>query len=87
MCDGLDNDCDTLIDEDGSGGSVCDATPGDLDGDNDVDEDDYNLFMATYGRGLGDPDYNADADYDGDDFVGGSDFGIWYQYYMDYVDG
>ncbi len=55
---------------------------GDLDHDQDIDMDDYNQFLATYGKGLGDADYNPDADFDGDDFVGMTDFGIWYSHYL-----
>ncbi len=51
------------------------ATPGDFDGDNDVDGTDFGLWQGGYptasGASLGD----GDADGDGD--VDGVDFGIW----------
>ncbi len=68
-----------------AGDAPCTPNPADLDHDQDVDMDDYNLFLATYGKGVGDAGYNADADYDGDDFVGMIDFGIWYDHYLGFA--
>ena len=51
-------------------GTVCDPNQcicGDLDGDGDVDDFDFQAFLATFGRSLGDGSglYNPDADFDG----------------------
>ncbi len=56
--------------------------PGDLDADGDIDLDDYNAFLAAYGSTVGDPAYNPSADFDGDNFIGMTDFGIWYGHYL-----
>lgn len=40
--------------------------PGDIDGDGDVDEDDYNLLVAAFGTSSGEPGYDPEADLDGD---------------------
>ncbi len=81
VCPGFDDNVDT----DGNGTpDGCDtvAVPGDLDHDGNIDMDDYNLFLSAYGSGAGDANYNADADYDSDDFIGMTDFGIWYNHYL-----
>jgi len=74
-------------DGDGVGDACAPGVPGDLDGDLDVDYGDFEIFFAAYGHGEGDPAYNPECDYDGDGFVGLSDYGMWYQYYMDYYYG
>ncbi len=56
--------------------------PGDLDADGDIDLDDYNAFLAAYGSSAGDQNYNPSADFDGDNFIGMTDFGIWYGHYL-----
>ena len=50
---------------------------GDLDGDTDVDGDDYAIFAGSYGRAEGDPAYVAACDYDGDGIVTAVDFQQW----------
>jgi len=37
--------------------------PGDVDRDCDVDSDDLNLFIASYGKYRGEPGYNSNADF------------------------
>ena len=56
---------------------------GDLDGDGDVDGDDFNVFLAAFGSCTGDGNYNADADYDSDGCVELEDYQAWIQCYRD----
>ncbi len=56
---------------------------GDLNGDNNVNEGDYEEFRNTYGRCSGDSGFNSKADYDKDECVSLKDYRIWYtEYYM-----
>ncbi|MCP4591500.1 MAG: hypothetical protein GY842_12210 [bacterium] len=50
---------------------------GDLDGDEDVDIDDYWEFVDAYGTCLGDPKYNPAADLVPDDCIGLNDYQAW----------
>lgn len=50
---------------------------GDLDGDGDVDADDYALFRASFGRSAGQTGYNACCDYDNDGVVTFFDYQMW----------
>ena len=50
--------------------------PGDLDGDDDVDYDDYLIFRTAYGSCEGDPNFLTGADLDGDDCVTINDYRI-----------
>ncbi|MDI6826019.1 MAG: hypothetical protein QMD36_02365 [Candidatus Aenigmarchaeota archaeon] len=45
---------------------VIEVLPGDVDGDCDVDNDDVELFLATYGKSSGDSGYNPNADFNHD---------------------
>ncbi len=58
---------------------------GDLDGDLDVDADDYAIFRSAFGRAAGDPAYVAGADLDGDGRVTLADYQLWLACYRDYV--
>jgi len=58
---------------------------GDLDGDLDVDADDYAIFRAAFGRAVGDPAYVAGADLDGDGRVTLADYQQWLACYRDFV--
>jgi len=62
-------------------GDIC----GDFDHDGDVDEDDYNAFLSYFGSSPGDPNWNAEADFDLDGLVALPDFAAWYQCYMAYI--
>jgi len=57
------------------------VVPGDLDGDNDIDRDDYNLFRTTLGKCEGDASFIPSADYDGDACITYGDYSIWLGYY------
>ena len=54
-----------------------DGQCGDLDGDLDVDGDDFAVLLAAFGHSLGDPRYNAVADLDDDGTVTLPDFQLW----------
>ena len=53
------------------------ATPGDLDGDDDVDYDDYLIFRTAYGSCEGDANFLTGADLDGDGCVTINDYRIF----------
>jgi hypothetical protein len=61
------------------------GVPGDLDGDNDVDSDDYLVFRTTLGKCTGSPGFNPEADYDGDGCVTYADYRAWIGYYRAYL--
>jgi len=62
------------------------AVPGDLDGDGDVDADDFTVFRAAFGRCEGDAAFVLEADYDDDGCVTLVDYQIWLTYYRAYED-
>ena len=92
IADNADNCIDTpnpdQADTDGNGiGDVCDSckVPGDLDGDCDVDGDDYSLFYAAYGKCSGDDGYIPEADYGGDSgCIDPTDYQYWFGYYQSF---
>ncbi len=49
---------------------------GDINGDNFVGFDDFDILSAAFGLSLGDPGYVINADLNGDDFIGFDDFDI-----------
>ena len=53
-----------------------DLKNGDVNNDNFVGFDDFDLLSAAFNLGLGDLGYNPEADLNGDDFVGFDDFDI-----------
>ena len=77
---GLDNDGDNLYD---GMDNDCQIQPtlGDLNGDNLVNQDDFIIFVGTFGRCDGDTAYIADADYDLDGCVTFIDYQTWYGYF------
>lgn len=58
--------------------------PGDLDGDDDLDGADFALFLASYGRCTGEPEYNPAADLNGDGCVTLADYQLWLQLYREF---
>jgi uncharacterized repeat protein (TIGR01451 family) len=70
--------------------TVCDPSPcicGDLDGDQDVDDRDFQKFLAAFGRSLGDGSglFNPEADFDLDETVTFLDFEVWLDCYRTFV--
>jgi hypothetical protein len=80
--DGAGNECEVDI---VLGGGAPPVICGDFDHDDDVDEDDYNAFLSYFGSTPGDPNWNAEADFDLDGQVALPDFAAWYQCYMAYI--
>jgi hypothetical protein len=66
----VDADDDALLDE-------CEPLAGDCDDDADVDEDDRNLFISSFGRAEGEPEYLECADLDADRIVTFVDYQAW----------
>ncbi len=58
----------------------------DLDGDGDIDHDDYLEFLIAYGHSDGQPEYNPDADFDSDGVVTLLDYQEWLLCYRTFVD-
>jgi len=58
---------------------------GDMDGDSDVDNYDYRLFIKAYGSHRGDPDFNPDADLDSDGDVDIQDYARFATAYTSYT--
>ena len=61
--------------------STPNRVPGDIDGDRDVDQDDYDAFMDALGSKEGDPNYNPAADLDNDGDVDLYDYYLFKQNY------
>ena len=59
--------------------------PCDLDNDGDVNEDDFAVFLAAYGRSIGEPEYREDCDFDGDGTVTIVDYQSWLQCYRSFI--
>jgi hypothetical protein len=55
---------------------------GDIDGDGDVDSDDFQILEDALGRCVGDTGFVLTADYDGDGCITNSDYATWYGYYQ-----
>ncbi len=51
---------------------------GDLDHDQDVDEDDRNIFIASFGKCRGNENYYQEADYDDSGCISLSDYQAWF---------
>jgi hypothetical protein len=84
FCDPAVSTCST--DYNGNGvPDECDPICGDLDNDGDVDNDDFWLFVAAYRSCTGDPNYNPDADFDGDGCITLVDYQAWYVCYRMFV--
>jgi len=63
-------------------GVVMVTLPGNIDGDNDVDYDDFLAFAAAYLKSSGQPGYHPVADIDGDGDVDYDDFLAFAAYYL-----
>jgi hypothetical protein len=50
--------------------------PGDLDGDNDIDNDDFQIFLTAYGSCKGDANFIPEADLDSDECITINDYRI-----------
>jgi hypothetical protein len=65
-----------------TGSDVC----GDLDDDNDVDYDDYAIFLDAFGGPVdGNPPQDGECDYDQSGAVGLADYAAWLNCYRDFV--
>ena len=64
---------------------TCVPTLGDFDCDGDVDAADFAIFLAAFGRSVGQPQFDARCDYDADGTVTLADYQIWLGYYRDFV--
>ena len=79
---GVPDECDIAsgFSTDWNGNDIpdeCEPLCGDLDGDGDVDADDYWAFLDAFGTCVGDPNYNPDADFDGDGCITLPDYQNW----------
>ena len=63
----------------------CAVMPGDLDGNGDVDGGDFAIFLASFGRSVGQPQFDARCDYDADGAVTLADYQVWIGYYRAFV--
>ena len=75
--------CDTDYNHDGIP-DRCQFGRGDFDEDGDVDNDDYRIFVGAFGTCLGQPDYVALCDLDGDNCITLADYQLWRLYYKMY---
>ena len=50
-----------------------------------MDGNDFAIFLAAFGRSVGDPEYNSDADIDEDGTVTLADYQLWLQLYRGFV--
>ena len=81
-------DPDPTNDSDSEDTTVENPIPcGDLDLDGDVDDNDFQLFLSTFGRSLGDGSglYIPHADFDGDNIITFVDYQMWLECYRDFV--
>lgn len=87
IADGMSNDCNAngTPDECEVCGNLDQEHPEDYTLE-DVDADDYALFLAAFGSQAGDEEYLECADYDGDGLVSLRDYQTWLACYRAYVD-
>ncbi len=62
-------------------------TCGDFDGDQDVDEEDYQLLLGAFGSHVGDAEYLLEVDIDRDGAVTLADYQLWIQCYRAFIRG
>ena len=60
-------------------------TCGDLDGDGDVDADDFTIFLGAFGLGVGAVGFEPCADADGDGMITFVDYQQWLQCYRSFI--
>jgi hypothetical protein len=66
------------VDENGNGvPDECEVTPGDLDNDGDIDDDDRASLCAIMGVGVGAPGFNVAADINHDNVIDHLDLGLF----------
>jgi hypothetical protein len=64
---------------------IRDLIPGNLNGDTVVDEEDRIIFLNALGSRSGDPEFNKNADYDGNGRITKKDDRIWKEYHGDFI--
>lgn len=64
---------------------TCNDPPEDLDGDGDVDADDFLIFVNSFNRSFGHPDFQECTDYNWDGTVDAADYDLWLAGYRAYL--
>ncbi|MBU3004380.1 ExeM/NucH family extracellular endonuclease [Paraglaciecola arctica] len=62
--------------------SEVEVVAGDVNGDGNLDMNDYYAFIGAYGSSEGDAAYNAAADMNSNGIIDMTDFQLWYQVYL-----
>jgi len=59
--------------------------PGDFNGDGSLDDQDFAIFLAAFGRHTGEPAYVSTCDLDGDGTISLADYQTWLRSYRAFV--